>query len=98
MKIRQLFLKAFGPFTNTTLDLPTNGVFNYTTITVDQGATLGFLRNLLNTPVHLLASGAVSAVGNITGSYIIGNGSLLTDINASNIVGAAATITFLSSA
>ena len=25
--------------TNTTLDLPTNGIFNYTTITVDQGAT-----------------------------------------------------------
>ena len=61
--------------TNTTLDLPTNGVFNYTTITVDQGATLGFRRNLLNTPVHLLASGAVIINGtiNVSGSATLGN-------------------------
>ena len=61
--------------TNTTLDLPTNGVFNYTTITVEQGATLSFNRNPLNTPVHLLAGGDVIINGtiNVSGSATLGN-------------------------
>ena len=61
--------------TNTTLDLPTIGVFNYTTITVEQGATLSFNRNPLNTPVHLLAGGDVIINGtiNVSGSATLGN-------------------------
>ena len=69
---------SFGPLnitTNTTLDLPTDGIFNCTTITVDQGATLSFRRNPLNSPVHLLATGAVIINGNVnvSGNATLGN-------------------------
>jgi hypothetical protein len=56
-----------------TLDLPPNGVFHYTTITVANGATLRFNRNALNTPVHLLASGDVVINGAIDVSGSAGN-------------------------
>ena len=61
--------------TNTTLDLPTNGVFNCTTIAIAQGATLRFNRNALNTPVYLLATGSVVLDGTIdvSGSASPGN-------------------------
>jgi hypothetical protein len=36
---------------------------------------------------NLLTSGAVSATGNVTGAYIIGNGSLLTNITGANVTG-----------
>lgn len=36
---------------------------------------------------NLLTPGQVSAAGNVTGNYFIGDGSLLTNINAGNIVG-----------
>jgi hypothetical protein len=36
----------------------------------------------------LTSTGLISTTGNVTGNYIIGNGSLLTNINASNITGA----------
>lgn len=45
---------------NTTLDLPPDGIFHCTTITVAFGATLRFNRNALNTPVWLLATGDVT--------------------------------------
>ena len=69
---------SYGPMnitTNTTLDLPTNGVFNCTTITVDQGATLRFRRNPLNTPVYLRSTGEVLINGTIdvSGSPSPGN-------------------------
>src|SRR5688572_20977419 len=69
---------ADGPMnitTNTTLDLPANGIFNCTTITVAQGATLRFRRNPLNTPVTLLAQGNVTVDGTIdvSGSATAGN-------------------------
>ena len=57
---------TYGPMTiaaNTTLDLPIDGVFHCTTITVAQGATLSFRRNPLNTPVYLLATGDVAING-----------------------------------
>jgi hypothetical protein len=59
---------ADGPLVVTndlTLNLPTNGIFNFTTITVSNGATLRFNRNLLNTPVYLLATGDVVIGGTI---------------------------------
>lgn len=59
---------------NTTLNLPTNGIFNCTTITVASGATLKFNRNGLNTPVYLLATDDVTITGII-------------DVSASDYIG-----------
>lgn len=59
---------SYGPMnitSNTTLVLPTNGIFNCTTITIAGGATLTFARNVLNTPVYLLATGDVLITGNV---------------------------------
>ena len=57
---------ADGPLnvtSNTTLDLPPDGIFNFTTINVASGAALTFNRNPLNTPVYLLATGDVLVSG-----------------------------------
>ncbi len=59
---------ADGPLVvggNTTLTLPADGVFNFTTITVGPGATLRFTENAANTPVYLLTTGAVQIDGAI---------------------------------
>src|SRR5262249_23244796 len=74
---------SYGPLlvtSNTVLDLPTNGIFNCTTITVQNGATLSFRRNPLNTPVYLLAtsnvviSGTIDVSGNNSGVGFSGQG------------------------
>jgi len=59
---------SYGPMNitaSTVLDLPPDGVFHCTTISVGQNATLSFRRNPLNTPVYLLATGDVTITGNI---------------------------------
>lgn len=59
---------ADGPLdvtSNTTLDMPANGIFNFTTINIASGHTLSFNRNPLNTPVYLLATGDVTLAGTI---------------------------------
>lgn len=59
---------AYGPMnitTDTTLNLPPDGIFHCTTIAVAQGATLRFANNALNTPVYLLATGDVVINGAI---------------------------------
>src|SRR5689334_1061782 len=48
-----------------TADMPPDGIFKCTTITVDAGATLNFHRNALNTPVYLLATGPIVVQGRI---------------------------------
>ena len=48
-----------------TLDLPADGIFHATTITVAEGATLTFNRNALNTPVYLLATGDILINGTV---------------------------------
>jgi hypothetical protein len=58
---------------NTTLPLPPDGKFNATTISVASGVTLTFSRNLLNTPVYLLATGDVFISGTIDASGQSGN-------------------------
>ena len=58
--------------TNTTLALPTNGIFNCTTITIASGATLKFNPNALNTPVYLLATNDVTINGTIDVSGSLG--------------------------
>jgi hypothetical protein len=61
---------ALNITSDTTLDLPPDGIFNYTTITVAQGATLKFNRNALNTPAYLLATGDVVINGTIDVSAV----------------------------
>ncbi len=56
---------AFNPTTSTTLTLPLDGVFNFTTINIPAGVTVRFTRNAANTPVTLLASGNVTIAGTI---------------------------------
>jgi hypothetical protein len=56
---------AFNPTTSTTLTLPPDGVFNFTTINIPAGVTVRFARNAANTPVTLLASGNVTIAGTI---------------------------------
>ncbi len=55
---------------NTTLEMPPDGIFHCTTITITNGATLRFTPNARNTPVTLLATGNVVIGGtiNISGS------------------------------
>lgn len=54
---------ALNVTSNMTLNLPPNGIFNFTTISVSNGATLTFNRNPLNTPVYMLATGDVNISG-----------------------------------
>ncbi|MBI2927014.1 MAG: hypothetical protein HYY24_15070 [Verrucomicrobia bacterium] len=56
---------ALNVTADTTLPLPPDGLFHFTTINVADGATLRFERNALNTPVHLLATGDVTIDGTI---------------------------------
>jgi hypothetical protein len=56
---------AFNPTTSTTLTLPPDGVFNFTTINIPAGVTVTFARNAANTPVTMLASGNVIIAGAI---------------------------------
>jgi len=56
---------AFTPAANTTLTLPPNGVFNFTTVNIPAGVTVTFQRNSGNTPVTMLATGDVIIAGAI---------------------------------
>lgn len=62
----------FNPTSNTTLALPPNGVFNFTTINIPSGVTVTFTKNAANTPVILLAQGTVTISGTMNVSA--GNG------------------------
>ncbi len=54
---------AFHPTASQTLDLPADGIFNFTTIDIPGNVTIRFRHNAANTPVQLRASGAVSIAG-----------------------------------
>lgn len=56
---------AFSPTANTTLTLPPNGVFNFTTVDIPAGVTVKFVKNAANTPVHILTIGNVTIAGTI---------------------------------
>lgn len=56
---------AFNPTLNTELQLPPSGVFNFTTVNIPAGVTVGFKKNITNTPVVVLASGNVTIAGTI---------------------------------
>ncbi|MGH7207334.1 MAG: hypothetical protein ACREI2_14125 [Nitrospiraceae bacterium] len=57
---------AFAPTATTTLTLPPNGVFNFTTVNIPSGVTVTFAKNAANTPVTMLATGAVTVAGTIS--------------------------------
>ena len=79
---------AFNPTTNTTLALPPNGIFNFTTITIPAGVTLRFARNAANTPVTILASGNVTIAGTIDVSGSPGGGGLVGGTSLASNAGA----------
>ena len=56
---------AFSPATSQTVDLPGDGVFNYTTVNIPPGITITYNRNDANTPVIILAQGDVVIDGTI---------------------------------
>jgi hypothetical protein len=56
---------AFNPVTNTTLQIPESGVFNFTTINIPQNIEVRFIKNSKNTPVTILASGNVTIAGRL---------------------------------
>src|SRR5262249_26596668 len=61
-------LGALNVTDDTTIDLSKtapDGRLNYTTVNIAAGKTLRFLKNALNTPVFLLASGDVTIAGTI---------------------------------
>lgn len=58
-------LGAFAPGANATVVVPSDGVLNYTTITVPAGVTVSFTPNAANTPVTMLATGDVSIAGTV---------------------------------
>jgi len=57
-----------------TVNLPPEGILNYTTINIAAGRTLRFTPNALNTPVYLLASGDITIAGTIHLDGSRGNG------------------------
>ncbi len=56
---------ALAPTANTVVQLPPNGVLNYTTVTIPAGVTVTFAKNAANTPVTMLATGDVVIAGTI---------------------------------
>lgn len=56
---------AFTTTVNTTIQLPPNGILDYTTFTVPQGVTVTFGKNANNTPVIIRTSGNVLIEGTI---------------------------------
>ena len=54
---------AFSPLVDTTLQLPEDGIFNFTTVTIPSGVTVRFEKNETNTPVVILATGDIDITG-----------------------------------
>jgi len=68
---------AYGPLnitSNTMLAMPADGVYHCTTINIGSGFTLRFVKNPLNTPVFLLATGTVTIAGTIDVSGLASSG------------------------
>jgi hypothetical protein len=60
----------FAPTGNIALQMPSDGVFNFTTVNIPTGVTVTFIKNASNTPVTILASGDITIAGtiNVNGS------------------------------
>jgi hypothetical protein len=57
---------AFNPASNTELQMPSSGVFNFTTVNIPYNVTVTFKKNAANTPVYILATGNVTITGTIS--------------------------------
>jgi hypothetical protein len=57
---------AFNPTANTEVQLPADGILNYTTVNILSGVTVTFKKNSNNTPVYILATGDVTISGTIS--------------------------------
>lgn len=66
-------LGAFNPTTNTEVELPADGILNYTTVNIPTGVTVTFKKNATNTPVYILATGDVTITGTISLNGTDGN-------------------------
>lgn len=66
---------AFNPTANTAVQLPENGILNYTTVNIPSGVNVTFKKNTSNTPVYILATGDVTVAGAIsadgTSGYVL---------------------------
>ena len=56
---------AFTPTVDTELQLPPDGIFNFTDVDIPSGVTVTFSPSTINTPVTILASGDVTIAGTI---------------------------------
>lgn len=56
-------LGAFAPGASITVALPTDGILNYTTVTIPAGVIVTLTPNAANTPVTMLATGDVTIAG-----------------------------------
>ncbi len=72
---------AFNPTVSTVLDMPSDGVFNFTEVNIPAGVTVSFNKNATNTPVVMLATGNINIAGTLavwggTGAHVgaAGNG------------------------
>lgn len=57
---------AFAPVVNTVVQLPPDGILDYSTINIPFGVTVSFAKNAANTPVIIRASGDVTIAGAIS--------------------------------
>jgi hypothetical protein len=57
---------AFSPLSDTQLQIPDSGVFNFTTVNIPLGVTVTFIKNAANTPVYILATGDVTIGGTLS--------------------------------
>lgn len=56
---------AFNPSASQSVQLPPDGVLNYTSVNIPTGVTVTFKKNAANTPVTILASGDVTIAGTL---------------------------------
>ncbi len=61
---------AFTPTVNTVLNVPASGIFNFTSVNIPVGVTVTFKKNVINTPVVMLASSDILIAGtlNVSGT------------------------------
>jgi hypothetical protein len=55
----------FSPTSNTVVQLPPDGILNYTTVYIPAGVKVTFEKNEANTPVYMLATGNVTISGQL---------------------------------
>ncbi|MEW5744156.1 MAG: hypothetical protein AB1805_01770 [Nitrospirota bacterium] len=59
-------LGALSPTVNTEVQLPPDGILDYTTVSIPSGVTVTFKRNAANTPVIIRTTGNVTIAGTIS--------------------------------